>query len=203
MFQTEPILFLQGISSTLFHHLMLFVNLTGPPVVGIFLSLVLVAFDRRRGAVMLGLVVVTAVANELIRDFVALPRPMYVDNHIQFLDRIKVNEGVFASMGADSFFSALPQSVVDYHRANFDGHFGFPSGHVSSTLVFWGGLTMLYRRMEPLVAACFFVPMVAIARMYLGKHFLADVLGGALLGCLVLVAAVLLQRAAKPALREE
>jgi hypothetical protein len=53
----------------------------------------------------------------------------------------------------------------------------------------WGGLAMVFRSRRLAWLAPFFVALVALTRLYLGVHFLADVLGGALLGGLVLFAA--------------
>ena len=192
MFQTEPILFLQGVSSELFHQFMLLVNQIGAPATGILLALVLVNVDPRKGFLLLQLLIVTAIITGYLKDTIALPRPYVVDSSIQLLDQDKVNETPFVSMGANRFFGALPQSVVDYHRANLPGHWGFPSGHVSSTFVLWASLAMLYRRYWLLLTTVLLTSCVALARLYFGKHFIAGVLGGAILGGVVSVIAYLL-----------
>jgi membrane-associated phospholipid phosphatase len=74
----------------------------------------------------------------------------------------------------------------------------FPSGHTAATIVLWGALAVLAseRARSALVrgiflALAFGLPLlVASSRLYRGMHFLTDVLGGALLGGLWLVATV-------------
>ena len=74
----------------------------------------------------------------------------------------------------------------------------FPSGHTAATIALWGALAVLAseRARSALVRGLFLtlavlLPLlVASSRMYRGMHYLSDVLGGALLGGLWLVAAV-------------
>lgn len=64
--------------------------------------------------------------------------------------------------------------------------YGFPSGHVMSVVVVWGTVARTVRRgwVYGLVAAL--VVAMAWARVYLGVHYLHDVIGGAVLGGVVL-----------------
>ena len=62
----------------------------------------------------------------------------------------------------------------------------FPSGHVVLATLLWGVL-YVRRRVPPWVPAGV-VLLVSISRMYLGVHYLEDVLGAALIGALLLAA---------------
>ena len=74
----------------------------------------------------------------------------------------------------------------------------FPSGHTAATIALWGALAVLAseRARSALgrgifLALAFGLPLlVATSRLYRGMHFLTDVLGGALLGGLWLLATV-------------
>lgn len=69
--------------------------------------------------------------------------------------------------------------------------YSFPSGHTAASTVFYGLLACwLVRRLDPgpvralAVAACVgMVALVALSRMYLGAHYLSDVLAAAAEGC--------------------
>lgn len=185
MFQTEPILFLQGISSGTFHVLMLVVNELGRPAPAMLLAFLLVSLDAGRGFLLIQVLAITAILTETLKRAIALPRPYVVDSNVRILDGPGGNSTPFSGMGADSFFAPLPEPVVDYHRALADPHWGFPSGHVSSSIALGLALWLIYQRQWLLIATGFFTVAVAAARLYLGKHFLADVLGGALLGASV------------------
>jgi membrane-associated phospholipid phosphatase len=73
----------------------------------------------------------------------------------------------------------------------------YPSGHVAASLVLWVSLAlvvgMLTRhrvvRVLAWVPAVVLPTVIAVARVYRGMHFATDVIAGALLGALVLVAA--------------
>lgn len=61
--------------------------------------------------------------------------------------------------------------------------YGFPSGHVSATTAFAVALAMLLRwRQRGWAAVCTWIALMALSRMYLGRHFPGDVLGGVAIG---------------------
>jgi len=64
--------------------------------------------------------------------------------------------------------------------------YGIPSGHASSSLAVWGYLAFSIRQRWLWIAAGVLVLMIGISRMYLGVHFLHDVLAGWLLGGLTM-----------------
>ncbi|MDS0295811.1 phosphatase PAP2 family protein [Halogeometricum luteum] len=78
--------------------------------------------------------------------------------------------------------------------------YGFPSGHALGTTVFWGGAALLAhagRRRVRLGVAAAVVAVVALSRVVIGVHYLADVVAGVAVGALFATAAV----AAGPGLR--
>lgn len=182
MFQTDAILALQSIPGDLFRILMLSVSGLGTPAVGFLLALLLLNVDLHKGFLLTQILAVTAIATTLLKAAFALPRPLYVDTDVEIIDSGIDYPARFDGMGADGFFAPLPQAVVDAHRALPDPSWGFPSGHVSATAALCVTLIVLYRRRWLMVPAVSFVAAVAAARLYLGKHFLADVLAGALVG---------------------
>lgn len=72
-----------------------------------------------------------------------------------------------------------------------DASFGFPSGHAQGTTTFWGFLIASFRSRALTAAGCAVVLAVALSRLYLGQHYVADVLGGIAIGAaLVLLVAL-------------
>jgi undecaprenyl-diphosphatase len=70
----------------------------------------------------------------------------------------------------------------------------FPSGHVGASTAFFGVLLIARRRIG---LACLPIPiLIGFSRMYIGAHYLSDVVCAAVLGilCAVLVARVLLRQ---------
>jgi undecaprenyl-diphosphatase len=88
---------------------------------------------------------------------------------------------------------------MTFHRArpHFDdplltlSTYSFPSGHAVSATLLYGFLACyLVRhlrawpaRLAVIAAACVLVALVAVSRMYLGVHYLSDVLAGVAEGC--------------------
>ncbi|HEX2994601.1 MAG TPA: phosphatase PAP2 family protein [Anaerolineales bacterium] len=64
--------------------------------------------------------------------------------------------------------------------------FGFPSGHAQAVTTMWGYVALRLRSWWGWAAALFMIVMVSISRVYLGKHFLTDVLAGALVGAVLI-----------------
>lgn len=73
--------------------------------------------------------------------------------------------------------------IVKYERV---GVGAFPSGHVSTAGVTWGWLAM--RGRIPWLTAIGVVLVVSLSRLYLGVHYVGDVLGGIVLAAVVILA---------------
>jgi len=73
--------------------------------------------------------------------------------------------------------------------------FGAPSGHAQSATVFLGTLAVRLKRWYVSMGAVVLVLLMALSRLFLGVHFLQDVVLGIIAGALILiVVALLLQR---------
>lgn len=64
--------------------------------------------------------------------------------------------------------------------------FGIPSGHSQTAAMLWGFLASVYRKKWAVIGAVVLVFFIGLSRLYLGVHFLRDVLSGWLLGALFL-----------------
>jgi undecaprenyl-diphosphatase len=159
---------LQRIHSAAFHRLMVLVSQPGYPpwaeiieAVGI---VALVLLRRRLEALFLALTLLADGGAALIKVIVARPRPS-------------------------------PKLVEVLLRL---GSFSFPSGHVVHYTVFYGFLAfvllMYWRSSWPrnlVVAICVaLICLVGFSRIYLGEHWLTDVIGGYLFGGAFLVALI-------------
>lgn len=67
---------------------------------------------------------------------------------------------------------------------------GFPSGHTQGSLAFWGALAYMSRSRAVTAAAVVMIILVPYSRLYIGVHYLGDVIGGYLFGLLCLVAVI-------------
>lgn len=85
------------------------------------------------------------------------------------------------------FFGPRPYWVEPQVKAlASETSFGVPSGHAQVAAGLWGMLASQVKRPWAWPAAIFLILMIGLSRLYLGVHFLHDVLLGWLLGALVL-----------------
>ena len=205
MFQTEPILFLQALASGWLTWAMATVTSMGyVPFYVVVIGGIMLGLDLRRGFVLAQVVIWTNLVTDIAKWCFALPRPTDVDAAVIDPRRGTANPTPWLSRGATGFLALPDAEAIASFRAQPSRSFGFPSGHVSTTVALWGGLTVVFARRFLLVCTLVAAPLMALSRMYLGRHFLADVLGGAALGGLVVVMARALlagERAPLPLLR--
>jgi len=71
--------------------------------------------------------------------------------------------------------------------------YGLPSGHTQSATAGWGYLAVRINRWWMWLISALVISGVALARVYLGMHFVGDVVGGLIAGLLVLIAFVLIE----------
>ena len=64
--------------------------------------------------------------------------------------------------------------------------FGFPSQHAASYVVFWGILMVTTHSKLLRLLGILMILMVGISRVYLGEHWIVDVVGGYVIGFMVL-----------------
>ena len=118
MFQTEPILFLQSFASDGLTALMKAVTWFGyPPAYAAILCIILFGVSFQRGFVLLQMVLWTAILNNTFKDLFELPRPHFVDRHVQILGQTGSNPAPFESGGATSFWKPLDPAIIESYRS--------------------------------------------------------------------------------------
>lgn len=184
MFQTEPILWLQSLGSPPLTWLLSGVTLLGYPTAYVVLVLVLLfALRLRPGLAVLGGLLLCGLLTEGIKSLVAYPRPDEVDRRVTGTSETKPLK-LGASGGATSFWGPPRTEAVEAVRRRAAGDYGFPSGHVSAATACLLCAAFFFRSRRVLLFAAVWVPLMTLSRMYLGRHFLADVLGGLAVGVL-------------------
>lgn len=172
MFLSDPILWLQSWASPPLTAAMEFISWFGYTRAAVaVIALLAFAFRLRPAVAILVLVALTAVATDVAKPAFASGRP--------YLEDVRV-----VALG----------SFVPSDAADSDSGFGLPSGHVSTTTAVILGMVTFFRWRGAWWALLCVVPLMALSRLYLGRHYLGDVLGGALLGCLMTIGAVLVLR---------
>jgi membrane-associated phospholipid phosphatase len=196
MFQIEPVLWLQSIGSPPLTWLLSGVTLLGYTHVYVVLLLVLVfAIRLRPGLAVIGGFLLIGLLTEGFKNGMTYPRPDELDDRAKRTFETTPIE--LPARGGPTRFWSLPQSeTVAAVRSRAAGNYGFPSGHVGAATTFLLCAALFFGSRRMLIFAAFWIPLMALSRMYLGRHFLGDVLGGFVLGVFAVTLTVLLFRAA-------
>ena len=198
MFQTEINIAFQSAGSPALTWLLSGVTYLGyMPVYVILLVTLAFALRLRPSLAVLGGVLLTGLVTEAAKDAVAFPRPDEVDSRVVASWAARplalVERG-----GATSFWGLPDPAAVEAVRRRATGNYGFPSGHVSAATSFFLCTAWFYRSRRALVFALAWVPLMSLSRLYLGRHFLADVLGGLGIGLVASAMSFVFFRALDP-----
>ncbi|CAN5727791.1 phosphatase PAP2 family protein [soil metagenome] len=182
MFESDLVLWLQSAESSVMTTLMSLVTEAGS-MEFVVVAAIVVAFgiDLRIGALLFVMLFWNDVLTDLFKGCFALPRPAHVDTAIQNFGGEPIEPPPFPAAGGEEFFDLPEEEAIEYYRARGGISFGFPSGHVGMATTLWVGIALMLRSHLLGIITAVLVPAVMISRMYLGKHFLADVIGGLVL----------------------
>ena len=154
----------------------------------VFLVFIIFAVDFKKGFILLLILFWTGGVTVILKEHFNLPRPFHVDNRVQFLDGQLENESVFefVDQGARTFWEPLPAATLSAIRDKGDFAHGFPSGHTSIAIALWGAVFLLFPNKWVRSLAVALMILIPFSRIYLGVHFIADVLGGLVIGAFAL-----------------
>ncbi len=190
MFEVDPILWLQQFQAPWFDALMRFMSWIGEAWFYMPAILVLLFGIRLRpGMGVLLALVLTAFVTEGFKQGFGLPRPSEVDARVLYEG--KSGRHLVADGAADHFWGLPSDEAITAKRETRDPSYGFVSGHTSAALAIVLALALFFRARAVwiwgLVVA--WPLLMGLSRMYLGRHFLADVIGGLVVGTAVAVLA--------------
>lgn len=187
MFQTKIHIWLQQFDNEYIIQFFKLVTMLGYPEF-FMASLIVIIFGIhfRKGFVLLLVVMWTSAFTLVLKDTFDLPRPYMVENEVKILDEaVNTDIDLLDDASAAHFFEFLPQSTIDY----FDNQpisYGLPSGHTSIAVAFWGSLMLLFRKRWLTILSVSLIFLIPFSRIYLGVHFIADILSGYIVGLLML-----------------
>jgi len=155
-FEKEIIYWLQSLRSNFLDALFQFFTMFGEEMVVIaVLGLIYWSIDKKIGE-RLGITVFISLGLNSILKFVFMrPRPFMVD---------------------DAIINLRPETA---------GGYSMPSGHAQSAATVFFGAYQFLRKKFILILAIIITVLVSISRMYIGVHYLSDVVVGSLIGILI------------------
>jgi len=182
MFQIEPVLWLQSFDSAFVSWFFQTVTNLGYTWVYIILIMFLAFAVRMRPAlVILVCVLLTGIMTDALKTGLGMPRPVRHYEHAAMSGE-EGPETRFEGVGATGFWSWPSDEAIEAYRTVSEDSFGMPSGHVGAAAAFFLALALAFRSRGVWIFASIWIPLMALSRMYLGRHFLADVLFGVAVG---------------------
>ncbi|MFW5847740.1 MAG: phosphatase PAP2 family protein [bacterium] len=152
-FELEIIKWLQSFRNSFFDFLFEFLTLFGEELIVIaILGLVFWCINKEVGKRLAITVFISLGINSLLKIIILRTRPFLVDSEITNL------------------------------RPETSGSYSFPSGHTQSASTVFFGLFYFFKKKYLLYFAIIITVLVGISRMYIGVHYLTDVIAGGLLG---------------------
>jgi membrane-associated phospholipid phosphatase len=76
---------------------------------------------------------------------------------------------------------AMPRPPEYLHKIQ-ENEFGFPSGHAQVSSGFWGYMGFRTKNTRLIIAGIVAILSISLSRIYLGVHYLGDVMGGIIFG---------------------
>ena len=114
--------------------------------------------------------------------------------HLIALITALTGTGITVLTGKNYFLRLRPKDFGFYSEVSYS----FPSGHATVAMAFYGMLFYIFIRLTPtyknkfrlFVLALLFISLLGFSRLYLGVHYLSDVIAGFSLGLLWLLSAI-------------
>ncbi len=182
MFQVEPIVWLQSFESPFFTWLMSMVSLLGYSIVyGILIAVITFGINLRKGLAIFMILAIGGMMTDGFKRGLKFPRPSDIDVRVTEPGQVPTQR-LTEYGGAIDFWSLPSEEALDAVKTQTNWSYGLPSGHVSAATAFLLGLLFFYRKRGMLIFSVIWIALMSMSRMYLGRHFLADVFGGILVG---------------------
>ncbi len=194
MFQIEPVLWLQSLESPTLTWLMSTTSLLGYSVVyGALITILIFGVRLKTSFYIFLAMLISGILTDGLKRGLAMPRPSDVD--IRVIEPGKAQPlSIIDGGGATSFWSLPSAEAMAATKNQRDWSYGFPSGHVAAATAFFLGLAFFFRSKRVLIFSIAWIILIALSRMYLGRHFIADVLGGMGVGIFTVALAAFLVR---------
>ncbi len=189
MFQTHIHHWLQQFDNELFIHIFqLITRFGGKTTFLLFLSVLVFLINLDKGFIILQSVLIAILVTLGLKVAFNMPRPYHVDQGVQLWDEDLAPVILpYERKDATGFWALHKEESIGFFREKELHTWGFPSGHTSMAVVFWGSLALLFRKKWLAILCISMMLLIPFSRLYLGVHFLGDILGGYLLGGLLLM----------------
>jgi membrane-associated phospholipid phosphatase len=194
MFTTELNHWLQSFNHPVVYWFFETVSMMGTVVFLTFLLYIVIAgVDFRKGFWIAGIFLYTVLLTVLLKETIDFPRPIAVDTTLNSYGRDAGSD--LLALQPKEFFGVFSDEILQEIRKDDAGRYGFPSGHTSLITAIFLSCALFFRKKWLWYLTPTLILLTMLSRMYLGRHYLADVLGGLILGLTVTFGIYLLSKA--------
>ena len=194
MFQVEPVLWLQSLESPALTWVMTMITTLGyTPVYGSILIVLLFGVRLKQSLFIFLAIVICGLMTDGLKRGLMFPRPSDVD--VRVIEPGHERPPLLVDGGGAKGFWDFPSSeAMAAAKRQTDWSYGLPSGHVALAATFFLALAFFFRSRGTLVFAICWIILMALSRMYLGRHFIGDVMGGVGVGLIAVAITAFLVR---------
>lgn len=182
MFNTDFIHFLQSFDYPWLHSFMLFISALGIiPVILAFVLGITFAFDFRKGVVLINILTWTSLATVILKENINYPVPSDVDLSIRNEFKKQASTDL-KDLQPKDFFETFSKEVLSTTQNDEFERFGFPSGNTSIQVALCLSIMLLFKKRTYIFIGISLILLTMLSRMYLGYHYLGDIIGGLAIG---------------------
>jgi membrane-associated phospholipid phosphatase len=187
MFRTDFNHWLQSFESDFLTSLLKGVSYLGLTYPVIIITLIIIGgLHFKKGWIILNIVAYTSILTVWLKEVIDYPRPLAVDQTLETFGEIGTDQNL-TDIQPSGFFDLFDDSLLTIIRSRDIGRHGLPSGHTSVQLALWLGMALLFRKRWLCFLSISMIILTMWSRMYLGMHYLGDILGGLAVGSLGLI----------------
>ncbi len=154
------------------------------------------SIDFKKGLVLVNIVAWTALLTSTFKEQIDFPRPIDVD-HAVTNNFYEPTETDLSDLQPTAFFEFFSEELLEQTRTDQWNRYGLPSGHTSIQIALWCTLMFLFKKRWIKIVGATVIALTMISRLYLGHHFLGDIIGGAILGSMTTLLLILLVKKTK------
>ncbi len=185
MFRTDLNHLLQAFDWPILYKFLLYVSFLGTTYLVLLAVLIVIGgINFRKGFLLINILGWSVLVMLVSKDYADYPRPIAVDANLASFGEANTQVDL-TELQPTEFFERFSPVLLAKTRASDIGRYGFPSGHVIIITAIWIGLALLFRKRWLWVLSILIVLLTAISRMYLGMHYLGDVIGGLIIGLIL------------------
>jgi membrane-associated phospholipid phosphatase len=173
-----------------------FVSFLGiAPVIILLVGLILFGVNFKKGLFILNVLAWCSIAIVFAKVTIDFPRPPDVDSTIK--SNYENPNHNLNTPAPQNFWDSFSAETLQKTRQDQVVQYGFPSGHAAIQTTLWISIFYAFRKRWILALGASIIVLTSLSLLYLGSHFLADVLAGALLGFIISLLLILLVKYTK------